>query len=388
MTRIEGIKVYLSITGSSGKFPALDGLRAIAIILVLLRHCATSFFEIHNSDAVDVVWINNILKNGWSGVDLFFVLSGFLIAYHLMQRWPKENELKFVFLYWLKRILRTFPVYWAMIFLCVYGFVPFYVLPSSNIESSIFHHLIFMQDYYGADILVPLWSLATEEKFYLLAPLGAFLFRKKFSNNWILISFLISIIFIPLVLRIGSISQMRFDNYSDFFWFVRAPFHHAFDGLMLGVLVAVLKKRFDGVHCCEKISNILFLLGVFLCVTLLVCCEWMVEGGWYSASWVLFLFPVGFSFLVFGCVFSESINKSILSSRKLLFFSRISYSLYVVHYALISAASLIYIKIFSTVFSGWSFFVFLVIYVLLSVVASIVMHLVVEKPFLILKNKF
>lgn len=102
-----------------GKFPQLDGLRAIAIILVLLRHGVGSlqhnypsyFSESGNS------FLGAVLLNGWVGVDLFFVLSGFLIGFHLLTHWPNNGGmLRFFTKFWLKRILRTFPLYYATIF--------------------------------------------------------------------------------------------------------------------------------------------------------------------------------------------------------------------------------------------------------------------------------
>jgi len=77
---------YLSIGKTPGRIPELDGLRAWAILLVLGHHFATFYREHNGSYYRDVISgpLENWLLNGWLGVDLFFVLSGYLIFHHLM----------------------------------------------------------------------------------------------------------------------------------------------------------------------------------------------------------------------------------------------------------------------------------------------------------------
>src|SRR5690606_23792616 len=112
-------------------------------------------------------FLGAVFLNGWVGVDLFFVLSGFLIGFHLLTHWPDNGVLlQFFAKFWLKRILRTFPLYYATIVIVLLNIIPGYEFLSDDIWSEVYIHLVFMQDYLGTNILPTLWSLATEEKFY------------------------------------------------------------------------------------------------------------------------------------------------------------------------------------------------------------------------------
>lgn len=84
MTMANARHGYFSVGTVPGAIPELDGLRGIAILLVLLRHAARPVFDEHGEIFSLGGWdIAVPLLNGWMGVDLFFVLSGFLITHHL-----------------------------------------------------------------------------------------------------------------------------------------------------------------------------------------------------------------------------------------------------------------------------------------------------------------
>ena len=234
---------YFNPVGDPGKIPALDGLRAFAILLVLFRHTAIGVrdnFSISES-MNQPLW--NMVLNGWLGVDLFFVLSGFLVGYHIIHNWPSGSYIKFINRYWLKRILRTFPLYFAVILIVVLELVPLFKLHSSNVSNSLVIHVFFMQDYLGADLLVPLWSLATEEKFYFIAPffIWGLLYVKKINASFVP-AIIGALIILSLVIRNVQISETLVSGYSHFFWLFRAPFHFAIQGLLLGLAVAYLKN--------------------------------------------------------------------------------------------------------------------------------------------------
>ncbi len=148
----------------------LDGLRGIAILMVFCHH----MFPYRPTHAMTGKLINGALGMGWSGVDLFFVLSGFLITGILFD--AKGSNAYFRNFY-ARRTLRIFPLYYGMIFLCTIviprlGVFPDAVPPGSswwwwlylsNVRSA------FMPDLKGG-WLGFFWSLAVEEHFYLLWP--------------------------------------------------------------------------------------------------------------------------------------------------------------------------------------------------------------------------
>src|SRR5471030_3243850 len=154
--------------GAPGRYPVLDALRAVAIMLVLLRHWSVAAHAAFGAPAGGPLAM--LCANGWLGVDLFFVLSGFLIVNHFVgagagaMRIDRHAILEF----YRRRAFRTLPLYWAVIALCWiaggYGAGPVFSVGTFST------YLLFLQDYLGSDLLVTLWSLAVEEKFYLIAP--------------------------------------------------------------------------------------------------------------------------------------------------------------------------------------------------------------------------
>jgi peptidoglycan/LPS O-acetylase OafA/YrhL len=167
------------------RFPALDGIRGLAILLVMLHH----FFQLYEPERVfiDVVFFG-LASSGWFGVDLFFVLSGFLITGILYD--SKGSERYFLNFY-ARRTLRIFPLYYAalVLFFVVFPQIPHplanaYVADSAPDQLWFWTYLTnFKIAANGAwyDALVPnvFWSLAIEEQFYLIWPLVVLLCHRK-----------------------------------------------------------------------------------------------------------------------------------------------------------------------------------------------------------------
>ena len=156
----------------------LDGLRALAILLVLGRHSLRPFIS---EDAYQpIVTIGSIdltplVLNGWIGVDLFFVLSGFLIG---RQAWRGDSLLRF----WFKRVTRILPAYWACLGVVAIGLTIAGAWPKSGAD--FLAHLVMLQDYTGSVFVPAFWSLGAEEKFYLLAPLLVFVLARGRGPAW------------------------------------------------------------------------------------------------------------------------------------------------------------------------------------------------------------
>jgi len=156
----------------------LDGLRGIAILLVLVFHYAP--------DTGPLKYLGDVFGIGWTGVDLFFVLSGFLITGILLDSVGHSHYYRnFI----VRRSLRIFPLYYACLVLYgVLSFVPspihwkeflnlgdgwWYVGYLGNVQTFL------MNAYPRAAILTPLWSLQVEEQFYFSFPLLVWATRRK-----------------------------------------------------------------------------------------------------------------------------------------------------------------------------------------------------------------
>jgi peptidoglycan/LPS O-acetylase OafA/YrhL len=114
----------------------------------------------------DVRFLAAWFRIGWIGVDLFFVLSGFLISGLLFLEYRSAGELKLA-RFFLRRGLKIYPAFWAMLFASVLGLV----LAGKSVRGiAIAGELLFVQNY-TQSIWEHTWSLAVEEHFYLLLPL-------------------------------------------------------------------------------------------------------------------------------------------------------------------------------------------------------------------------
>jgi peptidoglycan/LPS O-acetylase OafA/YrhL len=225
----------------------LDGLRALAIILVLMRHGIRPFWLDMSTPffAVGKVEFANVFANGWIGVDLFFVLSGYLITSHLLGRYfdPAKRSMD-IKTYAKRRFLRIAPAYYAALTLAVLGLFPWYPYPETldNIGWRYVYHLLFLQDYLPSDINVVFWSLAVEIKFYLMAPfILMVLLKMKNSIHRILA---LGAVFLLLQLsRLYLTADFPpGNNYVFYFEHVRSIFHLTLDGLVIGMLCAVIWK--------------------------------------------------------------------------------------------------------------------------------------------------
>ena len=178
--------------------PEIDGLRAIAVGLVILYHSELNIYG------------NTFFKGGFIGVDIFFVISGYLITSIILNELVTTNSFSFKYFYE-RRIRRIIPVLFIVILFCI-PFAYFYFLPSSLIDflKSALSSLAFSSNYYfhhtgliygGPDSsLKPLlhtWSLSVEEQFYIFFPIFLIFVNKFLHSNMLkifILFFLISFI--------------------------------------------------------------------------------------------------------------------------------------------------------------------------------------------------
>jgi len=166
---------------SSGRIPELDGLRGTAILFVLVFHYITQQGPTPQGTLAHI--LQRAVIMGWSGVDLFFVLSGFLIGGILMDA---RSSAFYYRTFYARRFFRIIPIY----YLWITAYVLAITVAGTRIQSlsnsgirppldfAVFAHYIFLQNlgFHGFGGLAGawfghLWSLAVEEQFYLLAPL-------------------------------------------------------------------------------------------------------------------------------------------------------------------------------------------------------------------------
>ena len=345
--------------------PWLDLLRTVAIGLVLLRHGSR-----YDGNGLSDGFVANLFRNGWVGVDLFFVLSGYLIAGGLIRRAGRSDGL-FPAGYFQSRILRIVPAYYAVLMLCVIGFFP--GGPDVSMQSAL-AHLLFLQDYTGSNINVAFWSLGVEEKFYIIAPVIVLLLARQTRMANLLA-------FAAMLLLISPLSRgLTFEaigdgiGYDAFFASLRSPFHMSFEGFVVGIMVAILRARGFAVPPSAALAG----LGA----SALVLVVWLGSHEFLGAitrvdAWLV----PSLLAVLFGAMVLCAASLSERALRFEPFFrvnARLSYALYLVHLPLLPLAFALSAK--------QHFLVFWASYLILSYALALVIHFSVERPFLILKD--
>lgn len=226
-----------SPTRKSTHLPELDGIRGIAVTMVLLYH-GFSYVMQNESWTGLSRWVELATRPGWMGVDLFFVLSGFLITGILLDSLGNPHYFRN---FYARRALRILPLYYLILILI--GI--FYRGSRGYLGLSVFY-LSNMAPIFGVAVLYgPLWSLSVEEHFYLLWPW--LISRLKAHRVWLLAAVICAA---EPVLR--AFAFFRGWDVSSYSWF-------RFDSLASGALLATFTR--SGYYSPKR----LFGLGV-ICV--------------------------------------------------------------------------------------------------------------------------
>jgi peptidoglycan/LPS O-acetylase OafA/YrhL len=206
--------------------PELDGLRGLAILGVVVFHVFSDMGTRHLPLGMTI--LKKVEQLGWTGVDLFFVLSGFLITGILLEAKEATNYFK---VFYMRRALRILPIYYVfIIFIFAISKIhyPFsskiwFLLNISNLITAFYPYLI--------GPLTHFWTLAVEEQFYLLWPTVV-----RYITTRTLIFICVGGIASSILLRNLPISQ-SYQSVYDNFIYRWTPFR--LDGLLMGAGLAV-----------------------------------------------------------------------------------------------------------------------------------------------------
>lgn len=396
-TQVAGAK-YLSLARDGDTIAALDGLRAAAILLVLARHAVMPFrndgdlgYEISGWDLMTP------LVNGWIGVDLFFVLSGFLISHGIVRRRMNFRLGRYL----ARRALRIVPAYYAMLAIAAAGLIPFYAVAPDMLGFRVLYHALFLQDYLPSDIVVAFWSLGVEEKFYIAAPF-VLLPLLALRHRGFQYAALGALILTPLAFRLNLLAGgAEITDYETFFRTLRSPFHRGFDGLAVGAATALLwrdRKRFAWLTTGRGAETLMWgglgIVGwLWLSAPLL---DWIDP---FDRTLLQLVLAIGFGAILLGVIlvqeWSEHARDPIsgaivraLSAPILKPVAILSYSLYLVHMTVIPGARLTANALLGANIgtTALEFAVFLPIYLLLSLIGALLLYFFVERPFLRLRE--
>jgi peptidoglycan/LPS O-acetylase OafA/YrhL len=359
------------------KIDALDGLRALAVLLVFIRHAAHTYLTFSGTPPTDVsghpLW--HFMLNGWIGVDLFFVLSGYLIATSLLQ--ARDHNWK---IYAQKRFLRIVPAYVFVLLACVLGAFPFYTVSAEDLGWRIFYHLLFLQDYLRADINVVFWSLGVEEKFYIVAPFLIWWLagrQKEKTQQARVLGIMLAIAAAGYLFRYLSFLHAAPEGYVAFFINVRSPFHANFETLTFGVLVAFWRYR--GGNLTKNMARAFFYAGLAGLLLFMSAQNMMLDISLKDVLLQPLLIALLMAVMVFAVV--GGYCSKILVNPIAKYISRISYSFYLVHFPL----SFLCFNLWREAGSA-SFGVYMGVYFAVSFAIAAMCYHAVERPFLNLKD--
>ena len=324
----------------SVRIPALDGLRGIAILLVLLRHAifgvtSVQGIEAHSRFASFVIACGQL---SWSGVDLFFVLSGFLIGGILLDA---RSSPRFFQTFYIRRAYRILPLYFLVIGLSLLPhllaqFSAARAAHTTPLPLPWWSYATFTQNFwmaylgvFGPSGMGITWSLAIEEQFYLSIPL---LIRNVRPRNLVIV--LLMVIACAPWLRVLLHSSMTYPGLASY---VLMPTRA--DALCLGVLAALLVRNEVFWNWLQSNRRTLWsVTGVFF-----LGVAYMTWQGYDALSFAMTTW--GFSWLAtfYTCILLIAVSSSrgpvsrILQNPSLMRLGTLAYCSYLVHVAIMNA---------------------------------------------------
>lgn len=333
--------------GALGYRPDIDSLRAIAILLVLIFH---AFPE--------------RLPGGFIGVDVFFVISGFLISSIIFKN-LENNQFSYLHFY-ARRIKRIFPalivtligcyiIGWSLLFANEYKQLGKHIASGAFFISNftLWNEAGYFDQSAATKPLLHLWSLAIEEQFYIFWPLLiTFLWKRKY-NLFILIAFIV-LSFLTNLIYIQTNSVAGFYSPLSRFW-----------ELLMGGILAYFKPHQPNYF--TKQANLQSMLGLTLIVVsaLLLNQEKSFPGFWA-------LLPTMGTFLIISGGPKAWINQTILKNKILVGIGLISFPIYLIHWPLLSFA-----RIMTGNSLKWEIRLFIC---LISVLGAWCIYFFIEKP--------
>ncbi len=308
--------------------PSIDSLRALAVLAVIIYH-------------VDV----NYLPGGFLGVDLFFVLSGYLISSLIIKEYRKTGSLN-LYNFYIRRARRLLPAVYFMITVGLVVMVLFneVLLRKSHLDAIfgyiyssnwwyIFHKLDYFDSFGAQSPFKHLWSLAIEEQFYMIFPLLFLLINRKkkskdgtykLNKNFLYVVLgliLVSLIAHILLFDINNISRIYFGTDTRAF------------SLLVGVVGAILYPM-------EKLhAKVTPQQNIMYSVVSLVSIATLITVMIYTSEYNTWLYRGGFLLVaILGLIVIISSGKQhtlmsrLLSFKPVVFIGKISYSLYLWHF--------------------------------------------------------
>jgi peptidoglycan/LPS O-acetylase OafA/YrhL len=280
-------------------------------------------------------WLEPIKRIGWTGVDLFFVLSGYLIGFQLLKEYKNSSAINFKRFYF-KRFFRIIPAFLAVL-------IMYYAIGDLREGTGLpplWRFLTFTQNY-GLDYPTQksfshAWSLCVEEQFYLLFPITVFLVFKSRMQRFTPY-FIVGLIGTGLLIRMYTWNEFvqpfvesgeRHLMSQAFVEKIYYPSHNRMDGLLIGISVAAIFNFKPKVKdYLTKYGNVLLVIGIVLFLLAYQICT--------SNSYNTAIYGYPMVSLAYGVILVSAISPTCilykLKSRLTLIIATLSYAIYLTH---------------------------------------------------------
>lgn len=311
-------------------FGGLNELRAIAALGVIIHHIEQ--FKGMNGIGFSNVNLSFLIHNlGKAGVDLFFVLSGFLITYLLLQEKNNNNNHINIGKFYLRRIFRIWPLYYLIMLISFVVIPVISKFPVFEYNSSLLNSITNPANYSFKTVALYLgflpqfgnivvgasqsWSIGIEEQFYLIMPLAITFLRKKVFFILVLLA---SLVFFCLTINLNSVLSID----SNIAYFFRVLSYFNFQFLLIGVVGGYLYF-----YDLKKVSNLtkskfgyLSLIVLILFLSIFLVFENKINH---------FILGILFLLLIFFTI--NSSNKLVFRNNIMSYLGKISYGIYMYH---------------------------------------------------------
>lgn len=359
------------------KLHGLDHLRALAIAQVFFFH----YFILSGGQPA---WLPDVASFGWTGVDLFFVLSGFLIASQLFLQIRQGQRIVFRS-FFLKRFFRIIPAF--LVTVALYFCFPFFREKESL--PPWWKFVTFTQNF-GLDLKAfgtfsHAWSLCVEEHFYFTLPLVLILLQKTNlvkQAYWLIIALFL----LGFAVRVYSFNGCYLPHIDDenswVYWYkyLYYPTYNRLDGLLAGVSIAAMYQFLpDFWEKAARFGNLFIVLGLMVLTGAYHLCY---DQQTFQASIYGFpLIALGYGCMVVGAISPSSVLYR-WSSKGTALMATLSYALYLTHKGIIHMTHQGLERF--ALNSHWM----LLICMATCLGGAYILHLCIEKPFMRWRNKF
>jgi peptidoglycan/LPS O-acetylase OafA/YrhL len=378
-------KQHTTAQPAKGHLLALDGVRGLAVLMVICSHAFTANHETHGGL---FKIIGGLFYYGMYGVDLFFALSGFLITGILFDSLQDDGYFR---KFYARRALRIFPLYYGVLLVCLLLTRPLHL----DWQGMQWPFLLYLQNLYPAILTtfsagpyVPLfhfWSLAIEEQFYLVWPALVFLLGSKRKLLWTTLIASGG----TLLLRVGYLMHGGSPYFVHMSTVLRA------DSLLLGGALALLYRSPAWARVQRAAPAVLAILIAVMVASTLLLEPWLLATNLRALIFVTVTFyptllALGSCALIAWSLRPATLCGRMFQARWLRSLGKYSYGLYVLHVFVLAwvLAPLRYgierathSKLLGVAIGG-------VIALLASLLAAYASYHLYERPFLRLKHHF